>query len=44
MLFSDLKTVEVYTVFGIENSRSVFYFSELKTLEVHTIFGTENPG
>ena len=55
ILFSDLKTVEVFTIFGSENLGSVHYFriwkhwkcilfSDLKTLEVYTMFGSENPG
>ena len=37
ILLSELKTLEVYTIFGI-------LFSELKTMEVHTFFGSENLG
>ena len=52
MVFSDLKTLEVYAIFGFENPRSVYYFrdrklwqyvlfSGLKALEVYTFFGIE---
>ena len=55
ILFSDLKTFEVFTIFGSENLGSVYYFriwkpwkctlfSDLKTVEVHTIFVSENRG
>ena len=51
-LFSDLETMEVFTIFGSENRGSVHYFrpwkclllSDLKTLEVFTIFESENRG
>ena len=54
-LFSDLKTVEVFTVFGSEDLGSVHsfriwkplkcsLFSDLKTVEVFTVFGSETPG
>ena len=55
ILFSDLHTLEVFTIFGSANPGSVYYFrickpwkcslfSDLKTLEVFTIFGSVNPG
>ena len=41
---SDLKLLEVYTMFGAGNHASVYYFRDwqLKTLEVYTSPGTEN--
>ena len=43
-LFSDLKTVEVFTIVGSEKPWKCSLFSDLKTLEVFTIFGSENLG
>ena len=44
ILSSDLKTLEVHTLFGSENPGRVYYFSDLKTMEAYTIFGCESPG
>ena len=42
--FTDLKTLEPYTIFGAENFGNVYFLSGLKTMEDYTIFGTEYLG
>ena len=44
ILVSDLKTLEVHTIFGSENAKpwKCILFVDLKTLEVYTIFGSGN--
>ena len=44
ILFSELNTLEVYTICGSENRGSVYTIFGLKTLEVYTIVGSENVG
>ena len=54
ILFSELKTGQVFTIFGFENFGSVHYFrnskpwkcilfSDLETMNMYIIFGIENP-
>ena len=44
MLFSELNTLEVYTILGDENVGCVYNFQNWKTMEVYAIFGAENCG